>query len=34
MHGLLSPSARPARAIVDPNTTPDRLPVPTIPVRE
>jgi hypothetical protein len=34
MHGLLSPSSRPGRPIVDPNRSPERLPVPTIPVRE
>ena len=34
MHGLTSQPAHPGRAIVDPNRTPDRLPVPTIPVRE
>ena len=34
MHGLLSPSARPGRPIVDPNRSPEHLPVPTIPVRE
>ena len=34
IHGLLSPSERPGRAIIDPNRAPDQLPVPTIPVRE
>jgi hypothetical protein len=34
MHGLSSAPRRPGRAIVDPTRTPDRLPIPTIPVRE
>ncbi len=34
IHGLDSPSRRPPRAIVDPNRSPDRLPMPTIPMRE
>ncbi|HKS59997.1 MAG TPA: radical SAM protein, partial [Thermoplasmata archaeon] len=33
-HGLLSPPRRTPVPIVDPNRYPDRLPVPTIPVRE
>ncbi len=34
VHGLWSPAQRPGRAIADPNRTPERLPVPTIPLRE
>jgi radical SAM superfamily enzyme YgiQ (UPF0313 family) len=34
MHGLESPSRRPGREMIDPNRHPDRLPVPSIPVRE
>ncbi|EQD30365.1 hypothetical protein B1B_18448, partial [mine drainage metagenome] len=34
MHGLYSPANRPGRSIEDPNRYPDRLPIPTIPVRE
>jgi radical SAM superfamily enzyme YgiQ (UPF0313 family) len=34
MNGLWSPPRKPARPIVDPLSYPDRLPVPTIPVRE
>jgi radical SAM superfamily enzyme YgiQ (UPF0313 family) len=34
MHGLYSPTQKKGRAIVDPNRYPDRLPIPTIPVRE
>ena len=34
MHGLTSEPQRPSRQIVDPTRSPDRLPVPTIPVRE
>ncbi len=34
MHGLYRPANRPGRSIEDPNRYPDRLPIPTIPVRE
>ena len=34
MNGLWSPARRPARPMIDPNLAPDRLPIPTIPVRE
>ncbi len=34
LHGLESQARRPGRAIVDPTRTPERLPAPTIPVRE
>lgn len=33
-NGLWSPPNHPAKSIHDPNLTPDRLPIPTIPVRE
>jgi radical SAM superfamily enzyme YgiQ (UPF0313 family) len=34
MHGLKSSPDRPPRPIADPNLQPDRLPIPTIPMRE
>ena len=34
MHGLYSPTQKKGKPIVDPNLFPDRLPIPTIPVRE
>ena len=34
LHGLESRPAHPGRPIVDPNRSPDHLPIPTIPVRE
>ncbi len=34
MHGLTNAPRRPPREMRDPNATPDRLPIPTIPVRE
>jgi radical SAM superfamily enzyme YgiQ (UPF0313 family) len=34
MNGLWSEPSRPPKQIQDPNLTPDRLPIPTIPVRE
>ena len=34
MHGLYKPPVRGGREITDPNRYPDRLPMPTIPVRE
>ena len=34
LHGLSSAPRRPGRPIADPNRPPERLPAPTIPVRE